>query len=157
MDLETLYNDIKTYALNTQGVESFTIGDCYVNWNSLHMSYGAFNVALNYIQYQDNVMEYHMTLYYGDKLKNDSSNVYQVQDTGFKAVRNVLRHLEDEYGLDGIEFLQIYPFWQRFADVLAGCYADVVIYAPIDDNCENYDKPEPTPEPDDNNDEENNG
>jgi hypothetical protein len=157
MDLETLYNDIKTYALNTQGVESFTIGDVYTTWNSLHMAYGAFNVALNYIQYQDNVMEYHMTLYYADKLKNDSSNVYQVQDTGFKAVRNVLRHLEDEYGLDGIEFLQIYPFWQRFADVLAGCYADVVIYAPIDDNCENYDKPEPTPDPDDNNDEENNG
>lgn len=140
MDLQTLYSDIERYALNTQGVESYTTGDPYTVWNSLHVKYGAFNASLNYIEYQDNVMAYHITLYYADKLANDSSNVYQVQDTGFKVLRNVLKHLEDEYGLDGIEFLQIYPFWQRFADVLAGCYAEVIIYAPIDDNCENYDK-----------------
>lgn len=140
MDLQTLYDDIRDYALNTQGVNSYTIGDIYTVWNSTHMVYGAFNAALNYVEYQDNIMDYHMTLYYGDKLKNDSSNVYEVQNTGFKVIRNVLRHLEDEYGLDGIEFLQIYPFWQRFADALAGAYADVVIHIPIDDICENYDK-----------------
>lgn len=138
--LTELYDDIRDYALNTQGVNSYTIGDVYTVWNSTHMVYGAFNAALNYVEYQDNIMDYHMTLYYGDKLKNDSSNVYEVQNTGFKVIRNVLRHLEDEYGLDGIEFLQIYPFWQRFADVLAGTYADVVIHVPIDDNCEDYDK-----------------
>lgn len=153
MDLQTLYNDISNFAINTQGVESTTTGDTYVVWNSKNMTYGAFNSALNYIEYQENVIAYHLTLYYGDKLANDSSNVYQVQDTGFKVIRNVLRHMEDEYGLDGVEFLQIYPFWQRFADILAGAYADVIIYVPIDDNCVDYDKPEPEPDTDQENNE----
>lgn len=140
MDLQTIYNKIEQYALNTQGVESFTIGDPYISWNALHMNYGAFNAALNYAEYQENVIVLHFTLYYGNKLTNDSSNVYTVQSAGFNAIRNVIKHLEDEYEIDGVETLQIYPFWQKFADVLAGAYADVALYLPIDDGCEDYDK-----------------
>lgn len=139
MDLQTLYDDIRDYALNTQGVNSFTIGDVYLTWNSLHMTYGCFNAALNYVEYEDNVCKYYMTLYYGDKLLNDSSNVYEVQNTGFNAIRNVVSHLVDNYELEGVETLRIYPFTQKFADALAGAYADVVVYVPID-NCFNYDK-----------------
>ena len=70
---------------------------------------------------------------------NDSSNVYEVQNTGFNAIRNVVSHLVDNYELEGVETLRIYPFAQKFADTLAGAYADVVVYVPID-NCFNFDK-----------------
>lgn len=139
MDLQTLYNDIRDYALNTQGVNSFTIGDIYLVWNSLHMTYGCFNAALNYVEFEDNNCKFYMTLYYGDKLLNDSSNVYEVQNTGFNAIRNVVSHLVDNYELEGVETLRIYPFTQKFADTLAGAYADVVVYVPLD-NCFNFDK-----------------
>ena len=139
MDLQTLYDDIRDYALNTQGVESVTFGDVYINWNSLHIQYGCFNAALNYVEYEDNDCKFYMTLYYGDKLLNDSSNVYEVQNTGFNAIRNVVSHLVDNYELEGVETLRIYPFAQKFADTLAGAYADVVVYVPID-NCFNFDK-----------------
>ena len=139
MNLTELYDDIKEYALNTQGVNSYTIGDIYTVWNSLHMTYGCFNAALNYVEYEDNDCKFYMTLYYGDKLKNDSSNVYEVQNTGFNAIRNVVSHLVDNYELEGVETLRIYPFTQKFADTLAGAYADVVVYVPID-NCFNFDK-----------------
>lgn len=139
MDLQTLYDDIRDYALNTQGVNSYTIGDIYTVWNSLHMTYGCFNAALNYVEYEDNDCKFYMTLYYGDKLLNDSSNVYEVQNTGFNAIRNVVSHLVDNYELEGVETLRIYPFAQKFADTLAGAYADVVVYVPID-NCFNFDK-----------------
>ena len=139
MNLTELYDDIKEYALNTQGVNSYTIGDIYTVWNSLHMTYGCFNAALNYVEYEDNDCKFYMTLYYGDKLKNDSSNVYEVQNTGFNAIRNVVSHLVNNYELEGVETLRIYPFTQKFADTLAGAYADVVVYVPLD-NCFNFDK-----------------
>jgi len=142
MDIQTLYDDIKEYALNTQGVESVTFGDVYTVWNSLHITYGCFNAALNYVEYDDSTARFYLTLYYADKLKNDSSNIYQVQTTGFNAIRNVISHLVDSYELEGIESLRIYPFAQKFADILAGAYADVTVYVPID-VCVDYDKPEP--------------
>jgi len=139
MDLQSLYDDIRDYALNTHGVNNYTIGDPYVTWNSLHMTYGCFNAALNYVEYEENICRYYLTLYYGDKLLNDSSNIYEVQNTGFNAIRNVVSHLVDNYELEGVETLRITPFAQKFADTLAGAYADVVIYVPID-NCFNFDK-----------------
>lgn len=139
MDLNEIYNTIKNYALMTQGVESATIGQVYTIWNSLHMRYGAFNAILNYVTFADNNAELHFTFYYGDKVANDSSNVFDIQTTGFNVMRNVISHLINEYELDGFDTLQIYPFTQKFADTLAGAYCDVTIYMPID-YCFNYDK-----------------
>lgn len=139
MDLNTIYNSIKNYALMTQGVEMATIGQVYTIWNSLHMKYGAFNAILNYVSFNNGNAELHFTFYYGDKVANDSSDVYDIQTTGFNVIRNVISHLIDEFELDGWESLQIYPFTQKFADTLAGAYCDVTIYVPID-YCINYDK-----------------
>jgi len=139
MDLQTLYDDIRDYALNTHGVNNYTIGDPYVTWNSLHMTYGCFNAALNYVEFEENICRYYLTLYYGDKLLNDSSNIYEVQNTGFNVIRNVVSHLVDNYELEGVETLRITPFAQKFADTLAGAYADVVVYVPVD-NCIDFDK-----------------
>lgn len=140
MDIQNFYDAIKVYALNTQGVETFTIGDVYTVWNSLNMKYGAFNAALQYVEYRENVVAIHLTVYYGEKLANDSSNVYEAQTHGFRAIRNVVNHLKDAFELDGDEYTQIYPFWQRFADVLAGAYADITVFVPIDEQCIDYDK-----------------
>jgi hypothetical protein len=139
MDLNTIYDSIKNYAMDTQGVEMATIGQVYTIWNSLHMKYGAFNAILNYVTYTDENAELHFTFYYGDKVANDSSNLYDIQTAGFNVLRNVIRHLIDEYELEGYDNLIIYPYTQRFADTLAGAYCDVTIYVPLDP-CFNYDK-----------------
>lgn len=142
MNLSDIYDTIKVYALMTQGVESFTTGDPYTVWNSLHMTYGAFDANLNYIRRVDNYDVLNMSLYYGGKLKNDSSNVYEEQSKGINSILNVIRHLKDEWELDDYSEIQIYPFWQQFSDLLAGAYADVNLYIPISDECEDYDKEE---------------
>ena len=142
MNIQNIYDKIQVYALNTQNVESFTIGDVYMVWNSLHMKYGAFNVLLNYVRREDNYYIFNFTFYYGGKLKNDSSNVYTEQSNGFNAIINVIKHLKDDYEMEDYAEIQIYPFWQQFSDLLAGAYADVNLYLPIEDDCENYDKNE---------------
>lgn len=140
MNLQQFYDKVRQYALNTQNVESFTIGDVYQIWNSLNMVYGAFNINLNYMRRVGDYNIFNMTLYYGGKLLNDSSNVYEEQSNGFNTIFNVIRHLKDDYEIEDTEEIQVYPFWQQFSDLLAGAYADVNIYVPVDDDCEDYDK-----------------
>lgn len=141
MNLTELYSKIEEYAMNTQTVESYKTGDVYVLLNSLNIQYPIFVSALNYIRYQDNLIEAHLTFYMVYRLANDSSNLYEAQDNAFKVIRNVIRHLIDEYELDGIETIEIYPFTQKFADVNCGAYADVVVYLPMDDlDCDGFDK-----------------
>ena len=141
MDLQTLYSKIEQYAMNTQTVESVTFLSPYLVWNSKHISYPCFSANLERVSYTDNTIEYHFQFVYGGKLTNDSSNVFELQNTAFIVIRNVINHLKDEFGMDAIETTDIYPFQQSFSDVLAGGYADVIIYTPMDDlDCEGFDK-----------------
>ena len=140
MDLQILYSKIEQYAMNTQTVDSYKTGDPYVILNSLHIDYPIFMSALNYVRYQDNVIEAHMTFYMVYKLANDSSNIYEAQDNAFKVIHNVLNHLIDDYELEAIETLQITPFTQKFADICAGAWCDATVYIPNDEVCLEFDK-----------------
>ena len=140
MDFKDFYDTVKVFALNTQNVESYYIGDVYNNWNSLNVKYGSFDININYIRRVDGNDVLNVSMYFAQKLKNDSSNVFEAQSVGFNVIMNVINHLKEEYELDDYEEIQVYPFWQQFSDILAGAYADVNIYVPVDDICENYDK-----------------
>ena len=140
MDISNFYNTIKDIALNTRTVESFYIGDVYTIWNSLNINYGSFDVNINYIRRVGNFNIVNCSFYYGAKLKNDSSNLFEIQSDGFNVIINVINHLKENFEIEDVEDIQIFPFWQQFADVLAGCYADVNIYIPVEDSCEDFDK-----------------
>lgn len=140
MDFKAFYDTVKLYALNTKNVESYYIGDVYNNWNSLNVKYGSFDININYIRRIEGNDVLNVSMYFAEKLKNDSSNVFDAQSDGFNVIMNVINHLKDNYDLDSYEEIQIYPFWQQFSDILAGAYADVNIYVPVDDDCEDYDK-----------------
>ena len=140
MDFKAFYDTVKVFALNTQNVESYYIGDVYNNWNSLNVKYGSFDININYIRRVDGNDVLNVSMYFAQKLKNDSSNVFEAQSVGFNVIMNVINHLKEEYELDDYEEIQVYPFWQQFSDILAGAYADVNIYVPVDDIGENYDK-----------------
>ena len=140
MNFQSFYDTVKQIALNTQTVESFYIGDVYTNWNSLNINYSSFDVNINYIRRVGNYNIVNCSFYYGAKLKNDSSNLFQVQTDGFRVIINVINHLKENFEIEDVEDVQIFPFWQQFADILAGCYADVNIFVPVEDTCENFDK-----------------
>ena len=140
MDISNFYNTIKDIALNTKTVESFHNTDPYTVWNSLNMVYPSFNCNINYIRRVGNFNIVNCSFYYGAKLKNDSSNLFQIQSDGFNVIINVINHLKENFEIENLEDIQIFPFWQQFADILAGCYTDVNIYLPVEDVCENFDK-----------------
>ena len=140
MNFQNFYDTVKQIALNTQKVESFYEGDVYTNWNSLNVTYGSFDVNINYIRRSGGYDVVNVSFYFGDKLKNDSSNLFQVQTDGFRVIMNVINHLKENYEIEDFEDIQIHPFFQQFSDILAGCYADVNIYVPVEDVCANFDK-----------------
>ena len=140
MNFQSFYDTVKHIALNTRTVESFYIGEVYTNWNSLNINYGSFDVNINYIRRVGNFNIVNCSLYYGGKLKNDSSNLFQIQSDGYNVIINVINHLKENFEIEDFEQIQIFPFWQQFADVLGGAYADVNIFVPVEDSCENFDK-----------------
>ena len=140
MNFQNFYDKVKQIALNTQKVESFYEGDVYTNWNSLNVTYGSFDVNINFIRHSGGYDIVNVSFYFGDKLKNDSSNLFQVQTDGFRVIMNVINHLKDEYEIEDFEEVQIHPFFQQFSDILAGCYCDVNVYVPVEDTCANFDK-----------------
>ena len=105
MNIRNFYDKVKQYALNTQTVESFYELSPYETWNSLNINYGSFNCNINYIRRTGNLDIVNCTLYYGNKLLNDSSNVFQVQSDGYNAIINVINHRR----LRGHSGLSIFP------------------------------------------------
>ena len=140
MNISNFYDTIKQIALNTRTVESFHNTDPYTVWNSLNIVYPSFNCNINYIRRVGNFNIVNCSFYYGAKLKNDSSNLFQIQSDGFNVIINVINHLKENFEIEDVEDVQIFPFWQQFADILAGCYADVNIFVPVEDTCANFDK-----------------
>ena len=140
MNFQSFYDTVKQIALNTRTVESFHNTDPYTVWNSLNIIYPSFNCNINYIRRVGNYNIVNLSLYYGGKLKNDSSNLFEIQSNGFNVIINVINHLKENFEIEDVEDIQIFPFWQQFADILAGCYCDVNIFVPVEDVCENFDK-----------------
>ena len=140
MNFQNFYDTVKQIALNTQKVESFYEGDVYINWNSLNVTYGSFDVNINFIRRSGGYDVVNVSFYFGDKLKNDSSNLFEVQTDGFRVIMNVIGHLKENYEIEDFEDIQIHPFFQQFSDILAGCYCDVNVYVPVEDVCANFDK-----------------
>lgn len=140
MNISNFYNIVKQIALNTRTVESFHNTDPYTVWNSLNMVYPSFNCNINFIRRVGNFNIVNCSFYYGAKLKNDSSNLFEIQSDGFNVIINVINHLKENFEIENAEDIQIFPFFQQFADILAGCYADVNIFVPVEDVCENFDK-----------------
>lgn len=140
MNFQIFYDKVKQIALNTKTIESFYEGDVYINWNSLNVTYGSFDVNINFIRRTNNFDIVNCTFYYGNKLFNDSSNVFEVQSDGYNAIINVINHLRENFEIEDYEDIQVHPFFQQFSDILAGCYADLNIYVPVEDTCANFDK-----------------
>ena len=140
MNFQSFYDTVKQIALNTKKVNSFYTLDPYLCWNSLNVTYGSFSSNINYIRRNGGYDVVNVSFYFGDKLKNDNSNIFEAQSDGFNVIINVINHLKENFEIEDFEQIQIFPFWQQFADVLAGCYCDVNIFVPVEDTCENFDK-----------------
>ena len=104
------------------------------------LNYGVF--AWTQGQHQGNIAtgmtSYSFSLFYVDRLKDDGSNLVEVQSVGCEVLGNILRSLE-LYDIE-VESYTMQTFSQRFTDQCAGVFANVTMTAPTGSMCgETYD------------------
>lgn len=80
-------------------------------------------------------INYAFTLFYVDRLKDDESNMVEIQSVGIETINNIVRTLEElDIVADGN--LSFTTFNQRFTDNCSGVYCNVSFSVPVDSSCE---------------------
>ena len=133
---------METVALEQAAIETVVENDVYRLNDMPAVKYGVF--AFTQRQHTSTTdgpfTDYGFTLFYIDRLNEDSSNQIQIQSTGERTLRNILQILEQQpepYRIEaGTYTLQ--PFLQKFNDQCAGVYCDVTLSVPNDSSCPDW-------------------
>lgn len=120
-----LMNIIKKIAMFQTLIQSAFDGDVYANWNSAEIKYASFNVGLQSVTYNNNLMTYSLILYYGDRLLQDKTNVNQIYTDGINALQSIVNFLNKASNVEISDEIIYTPFEQNFADYLAGVYTTI--------------------------------
>lgn len=127
MTVNQLFRIIKNIAKEVKTVRSAYDGDVYTIWNTNEIKYASFVVSISSATKNDNLREYNLVLYYGDRLIQSNSNKNSIFDDAFNTLQSVINKINT---IDGLEIEDNYifrPFEQKFADDLAGAYVEIVL------------------------------
>ena len=128
MNIVQLYDYIKQYALTIPIVKSYYNTSVYECWNNQNVKYGSVVFAVKSVREQNAIAKFDCVLYYGDRLNDNKTNRDAIQSDAIGVINNIVSRLNCS---DNIEFVT-YPvqstiFEQKFADELAGAYANLTI------------------------------
>ena len=82
-------------------------------------------------------INYAFTFFYVDRLKADKSNEIEIQSTGIQTLNNIIRSLDD-YDIVTETTYTFQVFNQRFADLCAGVFCNVILSVPITGYCADF-------------------
>lgn len=128
---------IKQVAESHIFINQVSSGDVYEEWNSGENLYPAINISPNSVNINGHSISYvNFTMTYADRLKQDESNKDLVQSNAIQVLTQILQKVEEQGYTIGADY-EITLYTQRFADLLAGGFAEVVLYInyPIDEGC----------------------
>lgn len=117
-------------------IMSHHYGDVYDIWNNTDIVYPALCYDLVSGEVQDSMNVYTFRVYIADRLLEDGSNVLYCHDTAEGCFRTLLAMIDNRPEFLSAEITTITPFVQKFADNLAGYWADITVQTANDlDNC----------------------
>lgn len=134
MTLAQLIAKMEAVALAQPSVRSVVRNDVFRLNSDPDTAYGvfAFTQGQHRANLDNDMMTYVFTLFYVDRLTEDSGNEVEVQSTGVSTLANIIRTLADDFG---VYTWTVDTFNQRFKDLCAGAFAAVSIEIPIDYTC----------------------
>ena len=129
MNIVQLNRIVKQVANCVELVHSYSDSSPYEYWNTENVKYGSICFCIKKTRMRSNITEYTALMYYGDRLLQDGSNKNEVWSNANDVLQNIIGTLN--YTSDG-SISVAYPydithFEQKFADNLAGAYAQIVI------------------------------
>ena len=128
MNIVQLNNFIEKIVSCTEVVNSFYTDSVYECWNAEEIKYGSISFCITRTQMRERTMTYDAIIYYGDRLLEDKSNRNAIWSDATQVIQSIIGTIN---GLEG-EITISYPydltlFEQKFADELAGAYAEISI------------------------------
>ena len=128
MNIVQLNNFIEKIVSCTEVVKSFYTTSVYECWNAEEVKYGSISFCITKTQMRERTMTYDAIIYYGDRLLEDKSNRNAIWSDATQVIQSIIGTVNS---VDG-EITISYPynltlFEQKFADELAGAYAEISI------------------------------
>ena len=128
MNIVQLNNFIEKIVSCTETVKSFYTNSVYECWNTEEVKYGSISFCITKTQMRERTMTYDAIIYYGDRLLEDKSNRNAIWSDAAQVIQSIIGTVNS---IDG-EITISYPynltlFEQKFADELAGAYAEISI------------------------------
>ena len=128
MNIVQLNNFIEKIVSCTETVKSFYTNSVYECWNTEEVKYGSISFCITKTQMRERTMTYDAIIYYGDRLLEDKSNRNAIWSDATQVIQSIIGTVNS---IDG-EITISYPynltlFEQKFADELAGAYAEISI------------------------------
>jgi surface protein len=128
MDKIQLNKYIKSIADQIPVVNSFYTDDVYEVWNGEEIRYGSLCFCITSSSISDNTTTWNGLLYYGDRLLDDKSNRDSVQSDANNVINAIMNVIAQDEDIVAINYPTAVTFFeQKFADYLAGGYADIQI------------------------------
>lgn len=135
MTLFETINLINQVAQSQPNINSIVkTGDVFdLNKDNFKQEYSAFCCQQNQHLQNGDFITYNFTLFYVDRLTDDSRNKIEIQSTGIITLGNIIRILqEQDLIFSNIDSITYQPFTQRFEAECAGVYCNIGIVSPVD-------------------------
>lgn len=129
MNIVQINKFIEKIAGCTELVHSFYTDSVYECWNgSGDVDYGSFVFCIKKTRMRERTMVYDAIVYYGDRLLDDKSNRDAIWSDATNVIQSIIGAVNNVEGEISIGYpYEINLFEQKFADELAGAYANISI------------------------------
>ena len=130
--------EIKEISTSHILVNEYGEGDIYEYLNNGEHKYPCIFLTVTNLTTTDSGTAINFTLFYTDRLVENQANKTSIQSTGISVIKQILskyEQLHPEYLLNSVNYT---PFTEKFTDMCAGVFCDVVIENQID-TLEDYD------------------
>lgn len=133
MNLKILFDKIKEYSHDADpNVGDVFYGDIYqlnhiqtVEYPAVIVTSAQHSADIN----NDYIFSFRVNIFYVERLLDNHANKIDIHANGINFLNSLLNHLADEFIINNYE---IQCFNERFNDMCAGAYANVMIRIPID-------------------------
>ena len=119
-------------------VNEYGEGDIYEFLNNGEHKYPCVFLTVTNLTTSISGTQINFTLFYTDRLVEDSSNKKSIQSTGINVIKQLLSKFEQEHPTFDIDSVNYQPFTEKFADMCAGVFCNVVLENPTE-SVESYD------------------
>lgn len=128
MNIVQLNNFIEKIVSCTEIVKSFYTNSVYECWNAEEVKYGSISFCITKTQMRERTMTYDAIIYYGDRLLEDKSNRNAIWSDATQVIQSIIGTVNSVDGEISISYpYNLTLFEQKFADELAGAYAEISI------------------------------